>query len=203
MREGNMSDEQSSGKKLRTKDLIYGGAFAAIYLVVMLIIVMTSGMIPVLYYAAPLTVGVVTGTIYMLCVMKLRRFGGALIMGVLFGLVACGGRWYSLLMVVCAALLAELILFLGKYGSRKMYLLSFVASNFIMAAPYLTFVVDFQGSLDMSRSYYSAEHVAGLASVFAPGFYVGTLVFALAGGIAGALIANKLVSKHFEKAGVL
>lgn len=193
----------NKSKKLRTKDLIYAGAFAAIYIVIMLVVVMATGVIPVLYYAAPLTVGLLTGTVYMLCVMKVKKFGAALIMGVLFALIACSTAWYSVLMAISAALLAELILYLGKYRSKKMYLLSFVAYNFTMAAPFLAFVVNLQGALDVAAAYYSPEHVQGLASVFAPGFYFGTIGFALAGGIGGALIASKLIKKHFEKAGIL
>ena len=60
--------EGQADKKMRTRDLIYAGAFGAIYLVVMLAVVMLSGMIPILYLVAPLTVGVVCGTIYEMCV---------------------------------------------------------------------------------------------------------------------------------------
>ena len=124
-------------KKMRTKDLIYAGAFGAIYIVMMLIIVMASGMLPVLYLAAPLTVGVVCGTVYMLCVLKVRKFGAALILGALFALVACSTAWQGAVLALSAALLAELILFLGKYKSKKMYITSFVLFNLNMAGPFL------------------------------------------------------------------
>ncbi|MCQ5091639.1 MptD family putative ECF transporter S component [Slackia exigua] len=193
----------TSSRKLRTKDLIYAGAFAAIYLVLMLIIVMTTGMVPILYFMAPLTVGLVTGTVYLLCVMKVRKFGAALIMGILFALVACSSSWYSMAMAVGAALLAELILFIGRYRSKKMYLLSFVAYNLTMAAPYLMFMINLDATLEISKSYYGPEHVLGLQSVFFSGFYFVTIALAIAGGIGGAFIASKLIKKHFEKAGVL
>ena len=50
---------QQSDKKLRTKDLIYAGAFGAVYIVLMLIVVLGTSAIPVLYIHAPFTVGVV------------------------------------------------------------------------------------------------------------------------------------------------
>ena len=40
---------KTTDRKMRTRDLIYAGAFGAIYLVLMLIIVMGSGAIPILY----------------------------------------------------------------------------------------------------------------------------------------------------------
>ena len=84
-------------KKLRTKELIYAGAFGALYIVLMLIIVLGTSMIPILYILAPISVGLVCGTVYMLCVLKVRKFGAALILGVLFALTACSGAWYSIL----------------------------------------------------------------------------------------------------------
>ncbi|MGF6367097.1 putative ECF transporter S component (TIGR02185 family) [Aequitasia blattaphilus] len=123
------STKVTEDKKLRTKDLIYAGAFGAIYLVLMLIIVMGSGMVPILYIISPLTVGVICGTVYMLCDLKVHKFGAVLILGVLFALVACSGYWLSMVCAALTALAAELILYLGKYKSKAMYVLSFAVFN--------------------------------------------------------------------------
>ena len=74
---------QQNDKQLRTKDLIYAGAFGAVYIVLMLIVVLGTSAIPVLYILAPFTVGVVCATVYELCVLKVHKFGPALILGVL------------------------------------------------------------------------------------------------------------------------
>ena len=79
----------NNSKKLRTKELIYAGAFGALYIVLMLVIVLGTSMIPILYLLAPITVGLVCGTVYMLCVLKVRKFSAALILGVLFSMCAC------------------------------------------------------------------------------------------------------------------
>lgn len=105
---------KTTDRKMRTRDLIYAGAFGAIYLVLMLIIVMGSGAIPILYLLTPLTVGLVCGTVYLLCVVKVHKFGAALILGVLFALVACSASIPGLVLGIAAALGAELVLFLGK-----------------------------------------------------------------------------------------
>ena len=49
----------------------------------MLIVVLGTSAIPVLYILAPFTVGVVCATVYELCVLKVHKFGPALILGVL------------------------------------------------------------------------------------------------------------------------
>ena len=117
----------NGSKKMSAKELMYAGAFAAIYIV--LIIVMGSGIVPILYVLSPISVGAVCGTVYMLCVLKVRRFGAALIMGALFALIACSSNMAGLVMALCTSLLAELVLFLGKYQSKKMYLLSFTVDK--------------------------------------------------------------------------
>ena len=120
MSKKDVKTQVSSDKKLRTKDLIYAGAFGAIYLVLMLIIVMASGMIPVLYIISPLTVGIVCGAVYMLCVLKVHKFGAALILGILFALVACSSAWQSFVFAIVVSLCAELLLYFGKYKSKKL-----------------------------------------------------------------------------------
>ena len=66
----------NGSKKMSAKELMYVGAFAAIYIVLMLIIVMGSGIVPILYVLSPISVGAVCGTVYMIYVLKVRRFGG-------------------------------------------------------------------------------------------------------------------------------
>lgn len=195
--------KETDSKKMRTKDLIYAGAFGAIYLVAMLVIVMGSGMIPILYILAPLTVGLVCGTIYEICVLKVRKFGVALILGVLFALVACMGNIPGLVLAILAAFGAELIIRAGKYQSKKMYLASFVVFNINMACPYTMLLFARDQFLALSAQYYGQAHADGLAAVAPDGIWFAILALAIAGGIGGALIASKLISKHFAKAGVL
>ena len=200
-----MSSTTQSDKKMRTKDLIYAGAFGAMYIVLMLIIVMGSSAIsPVLYFMAPLTVGLVCGTVYMLCVLKVHKFGAALVFGVFFTLIACSQSVYAVIFSLAAALAAELLLFLGKCKSRKMYLLSFVFFNLNMAAPTMMLLFDFDRFMTLSEKYSGAAYAQSLAKVAFNGkIWYAILGCAVIGGIGGALIAKKLVKKHFEKAGAV
>ncbi|MCR5742346.1 MAG: MptD family putative ECF transporter S component [Lachnospiraceae bacterium] len=192
-----------NNKKLRTKDLIYAGAFGALYIVLMLILVMSSGMVPILYILAPITVGVFCGTVYELCVLKVRKFGPALIMGLLFALVACNGAWYCFVTATACALLAELIIFLGKYKSKFMYLLSFVVFNINMSCPYMIMTFNRDGFMTRARDYYGEEYANGLSKLMTPWIWYALVGFAIIGGILGALIASKLIKKHFTKAGIV
>lgn len=189
--------------KLKTKDLIFAGAFGAIYLVMMLAIVMGTGSIPILYLLSPLTVGVIGGTIYMLCVLKIHKFGAALILGILFLLISSTSNWLSIATAAAAAVLAELILFLGRYKSRKMYLASFPFFNLNMAAPFALLQVNKQQFIDLSRAYYGEERANALDAMTPGWIWYGLLALAFVGGIIGSIIASRLIKKHFEKAGIV
>lgn len=199
-----MTAQAPDQKKMRTRDLIYAGAFGAIYLVVMLIIVMGTSMVPILYLIAPLTVGLVCGTIYEMCVLKVRKFGAALILGVLFALVACGSNIVGMVIAILAALAAELIIRAGKYQSKKMYLASFVAFNINMACPYTMLVFAYDSFMTRVVEYYGQAYADGLMAVMpSSGIWLVILGLAILGGILGALVASKLIAKHFEKAGIV
>ena len=198
-----IASSNPSNRKLRTKELIYAGAFGALYIVLMLVIVLGTSMIPILYLLAPITVGLVCGTVYMLCVLKVKKFGAALILGVLFALCACSNAWFSFVGAVAAALLAELVIKLGNYKSKKLYLLSFVVFNINMACPYMMLSFARDSFLKRSVEYYGQEYADGIAKLAPSWVFLPILGFALVGGVLGALLANALIKKHFAKAGVV
>lgn len=194
---------QQSDKKLRTKDLIYAGAFGAIYIVLMLLVVMTTGAVPALYILEPLFVGIVCATVYELCVLKVHKFGAALILGVLFAAVSCSGYLVAIALAVLAALLAEFVMMAGKYKSKKMFLLSFVAFNLNMVCPFTQLYFKKDEFLSISRNFYGEEYAAGvekLATGWLPLLQIG---LAVVGALIGIAIASKLIRKHFEKAGIV
>lgn len=194
---------QQSDKKLRTKDLIYAGAFGAIYIVLMLIVVLGTSAIPVLYILAPFTVGVVCATVYELCVFKVHKFGAALILGVLFALVACSGNVLGMVLAIVAALAAELIIMAGKYKSKKMFLLSFLAFNLNMVCPYTMLYFHRDEFMARSVSFYGQAFADELAKYAINGLAFIQIGLALIGAGIGVLIASKLIKKHFEKAGIV
>ncbi len=194
---------QQDDKKLRTKDLIYAGAFGAIYIVLMLAIVLTTGAVPVLYILEPLFVGIVCATVYELCVLKVHKFGAALILGVLFAAVSCSGYLVAMVLAVLAALLAEFVMMSGKYKSKKMFLLSFVAFNLNMVCPFTQLYFKKEEFLSISRNFYGEEYAAGVERLAAGWLPLLQIALAVIGALIGVAIASKLIKKHFEKAGIV
>ncbi len=195
--------QRQEDKKLRTKDLIYAGAFGAVYIVLMLIVVLGTSAIPILYILAPFTVGVVCATVYELCVLKVHKFGPALILGVLFALVSCSGNILGMALAVIAALAAELIIMAGRYKSRKMYLLSFLAFNLNMVCPYTMLYFHRDEFMARSVSFYGQGFADQLSKYAVDGLAAIQIALALAGAAVGVLIASGLIKKHFEKANII
>lgn len=199
----NENVSQAGNKKLQTKDLIYAGAFGAIYIVLMLIIVMPMGMFPVTYFLTPFVVGVVCATVYELCVLKVHKFGAALILGIAFAVVSCSAYIVAMALAIIIAICAELVLKAGDYKSRKMYLLSYVVFNLNMCCPFTQFWFKRDEFLNICVNYYGQDYADKINQIGTTGVMIGQIFLALAGGAIGAFIANKLINKHFEKAGIV
>ncbi len=189
--------------KLKTRDLIYAGAFGAVYLILMLVIVMGSGIVPVLYILSPLTVGVICATVYMLYVIKIKKFGAILILAVLFGLVSSVNSVYALAWTVLTGIVAELIARAGKYQSKKMFMVSYWIFNLNMIGPFLMLIYAKQQFIDMCVEYYGKDYAAAVDAL-TPSWIIFALAgLAVVGAVIGTLLASGFIRKHFEKAGVV
>lgn len=194
---------ESKDKKLRTKDLIFAGAFGAIYIVLMLIVVMAFGMVPVLYIITPLPVGILCATVYELCVLKVHKFGAALILGVLFAVTASSGYLPGLILAIAAALLAELVIMAGKYRSKKMFLLSYIVFNLNMVCPFTNLYFNRASFMSMATEYYGEDYANGVAALAVSWLPFAQIGLAMAGAAIGVLISSALIRKHFEKADIM
>ncbi|WP_195267811.1 MptD family putative ECF transporter S component [Eubacterium sp. 1001713B170207_170306_E7] len=189
-------------EKLKTKDLIYAGAFGALYLILVMMIVMGSGIIPVLYLISPFTVGLICATVYMLYVTKVQKPGAILILSALFGLLTSTNSIFSLVWALLMGIIAELIVRAGKYNSKKMYTLSFYAFNLNMIGPFLMLVYAKNQFVSICAEYYGSEYAAALDAL-TPGWIIFALAaLALLGAAAGTLLASRFMKKHFVKAGI-
>jgi len=154
-------------------------------------------------HTTPLFVGIVCATIYELCVLKVHKFGAALILGILFAVTTSAAYLPGMLLAIATAFLAELVMMSGKYKSKKMFLLSYVVFNLNMVCPFTNLYFRRDSFMAMATEYYGEEYakgVAELATGWLPIFQIG---LAIIGAFIGLFIANKLIKKHFEKAGIV
>lgn len=190
--------------KLKTKDLIIAGAFAALYVVVLFALSTVLGALPILYLMAPFIGSIVLGSIYMMYVTKVPKFGAILILAAAVGLLtSTGGVWVALIWCLVLGLVAELIARMGNHKSKKSYILShavFACSNM---GPFWMLVYAKPSFIQACEIYYGADYAATLDKL-TPSWIILVLIgSAMLGGLIGGLVGSRLLKKHFQKAGVV
>jgi energy-coupling factor transport system substrate-specific component len=194
-----------TANKLKTKDLIVAGAFAALYIVVLMVAVSALGFItPITYLMAPFFVSIPLGVVYMLYVTKVPKTGAIMILAVLVGLITgMNGMWFSIVWALALGLVAELLVRAGKYRSVKLYQASFCVFAATNMAPFWGLILAKPTFLAACTEYYNAEYAAAIDAL-TPWWIVLVLVgIAVIGGIIGSVLGRRLLKKHFEKAGVV
>lgn len=199
-----MAELTKEKKKMQTKDLIVAGAFAALYTVLMFVGVSMLGFIPILYLCAPMIIAFILGPIFMLYVVKVPKRGAIFILSILVGLLtSMGGVWQAGLWSLGIGLVAELIAASGKYQSKRRYLISYIVFACTNMGPFWMLVFAKQAFLDVCQSYYGADYVVTIDALTPEWFILVLIGIALLGGLAGGLFGQRLIAKHFKKAGVV
>lgn len=189
-------------EKLQSKDLIVAGAFAALYIVVMMVVTSVVGIIPITFLLSPLLAGIVCGTIYMLYVMKVPKRGAILILAVLVGLVFSSASWVAGVWSVICGIVAELLAAAGKYRSKKLYTASYCAIACTTVGPFWLLVVARDQYLASAARF--GEEYAATLDALSPAWIILVLIgLGILGGLIGAAIGRRVLKKHFEKAGVV
>jgi energy-coupling factor transport system substrate-specific component len=188
---------------LTTKDFIIAGAFAALYVALLFVVVSATGVIPIVYLFAPFILSVVLGTVYMLYAAKIPKRWSLMILAAMVGLVtSMGGIWICILWALLLGAIADLIVNSGS-RSRKKYILSFMVFACTNMGPFWLLVIAKQRFLDACVSY-SGQDYADTIDRLTPWWSVFVfLAMALAGGLIGGTVGSRILKKHFEKAGIV
>ena len=189
--------------KMNTKDLIVAGAFLALYCVVSMVVIIALGFVPITFLLVPIVAPIAVAPVFNLYLAKVPKFGAILILGLIVTLLANStGYIPGILFGVVMTLSAELIAWLGKYKSRRMFMISYMLFATIYATPHM--MITFSRDSFMATTVeISGQEFADALAAMAPSwiFYV-LLVGALIAGLIGGLFGQKVMKKHFEKAGI-
>lgn len=204
VRENTRTTRASDAKKgLSARDLITTGIFIAIFFV----FTMVGGMIavsPVLTFAMPATVALVTGPIYLLLIAKVPKHGPIIILGAVMGILmfVTGMFWLWSIAYVVAAILADLIAGAGKFGNRTLNIVSFLVFSLNPMGSYLMLWISpasyaaYLTGKGTDPAYMETMSATGTVWVL-PAMIIAILVC----GLISALLGQKLLRKQFEKAG--
>lgn len=190
--------------KLQVKDLMTVGIFATIYIFVK-VVVGFIGVLPILCVILPTITAVICGTIYMLFVTKVEKFGMITILATVVGAVMmiAGYGWPSLVVSFICGLLADIISKNGNYKKFSTILIGYCVFSEWGIAPL--------APIWMQGDAYFADLSATMGEAFAesyraltppwiiPALMVGIVLAAIIGGLLG----KKIVKKHFERSGII
>ena len=114
-------------EKLNGKDFINIGIFTAIYMVLVIAIACTVGLIPIGFILLPIILPIIGGIPMMLYYTKIRKFGMLTITGIIGGIFfyLIGYGWIGLLGWFLGGLLGDVVLKIGGYQKFKVTVLSY------------------------------------------------------------------------------
>ena len=187
--------------KLKGKDLINIGIYAAIYCLLMTCIAML-GYIPIMMPMLAVIVPIVLGVPMMLFYTKVKKFGMITIMGII-GIYLCvtGMGFWPIVFGVVFGFLADLVAKSGKYVSSKKTILSYGTFCVLLFGNFLPLYIDREAYFSTRQSF-GAEYINSLSNIMQPWTAPAIIIAAFVCGMLGALLGKALLKKHFVKAGI-
>ena len=188
--------------KLKGKDLINIGIYAAIYCVIMTCISML-GYIPIMMPLLAVFCPLVGGIPMMLFYIKTKKFGMITIMSVIIGIYlwVTGMGIYPAIFGVVFGFLADLVAKSGGYQSFTKTVLSYGVMCLMLFGNFLPLYIDREGYF-ASRQEFGQEYIDTLGNIMQPWTAPAIIIASFVFGVLGALLGKALLKKHFVKAGI-
>ena len=203
-----MSKELNSNK-LNGKDIINAGIFSAIYVVIIMLVACTVGMIPIGFILKTLLVTLLEGIPMKLNFSKIKKEGIIMILQVVIGLaMIITGMGYDLLIWgIVTGIIAEIIMKVTKYNNVIACVLFFVAyavSCICIAGNYVHWIGASVECLACKAAGYGEVYMNTIAGYFKIWWvFPVMIILCFLGGLIGGLIGRKVMKKHFEKSGLV
>ena len=190
--------------KLQTKDLINLGLFTVLYFVLGCCVAIPIGFVPIFLPILGALWTLITGIPFMLFLTRVNKFGLVTLMGILSGLLMglTGMGYWGVLLGLVFGFLGDMILKSGNYKSAKKGLIGYAVFSLWMIGTYVPMYFMVEASWKSFADSFGDEYADKVMAVMPTWSIVlviaGIFVCALIGGVIG----QKLLKKHFEKAGI-
>ncbi|OZG64693.1 integral membrane protein [Bifidobacterium hapali] len=199
------SQQPSSPKRslgLKPKDWISVGVYAVIYMVLSFAVAML-GYIPVLMPFSGVFIGIVCQTPVMLMALKVRHAGVFTVFGIITALLMGPGQIPTMVCSVVVGILADLICHFGGFTNRNLLIVAVGVFNIWSCGKYIPFFFTRDAYLAQLAKGYGQSYVDQVSGLFPMWMAWLMPVLLFVSGVIGGWIASKLLSKHFEKAGLV
>lgn len=199
---------KSKKKNIQMKDLISIGVYTAIYFIICAIsAALTVFIIPGYSYAfIPVISALLSGTIYMLMVAKVPKFGAISIMGSIMGVFffIIGRFPGATVIAIVISVLADLIAYGFKYRNKLGILFSYIVFSFSLIGPVVpmlffpTFYME-----ELTEQGRDMNYIEGVFSSVSDYTMIILTVLIIVLSIVGGIFGQRMMKKHFEKAGIV
>lgn len=198
----------SKKKKIQIKDLVTIGVYTALYFIMVAIsALLVIFIIPGYSYVfIPVISALLSGTIFMLMVAKVPRFGAITIMGSIMGIFFfIMGRFPGALFIcIVIAFIADGIAYLMRYKNKKGLLLSYLIFSFSTIGPVIPmFIFPTVYINQLIEVGHDASYIEGAFNNISQNTLSVLIGGIIAAAIVGGLFGQKMMNKHFEKAGIV
>ena len=193
-------------EKLNGKDFINIGIFTAIYMVIVIAIACTVGLIPIGFILLPIILPIIGGIPMMLYFTKIKKAGMLLIFEILFGLVMIlTGMGVDLLIWgIVVGVICELLFKAAKYSSGKMAIICYGILSTCICGNYIHCISARENWLSQTAVTYGDTYVNTIHGALTTGWVFPAMVIGgFISGIIGGLIGKSVMKKHFEKSGLV
>ncbi len=194
--------------KLEVKDLITIGIYSAIYFVMVTIATFGSAIFlgGFAYVLLPAVAALISGTIYMLLVAKVPKFGGISIMGIVMAIyfLISGHFILSFAANLVCGILADFIAKASGYKNKRVILASYVVFCYGCMGPVLPMwfmKAAYVANLEARGK--SAEYIENMFANMTMTTFGIAVVAILVCATLGGLFGQRMLKKHFEKAGIV
>ena len=201
-----MHHTRNMNKKLTSKDFINIGIFS-ILLIVVVSLAFSITFTPIIQFARLPVSAFLGAPVFLLFVAKTQKPFVVTIMGVfcsvLLGFLMFGSPVYALVCFV-PFLIAEIILYIGKYKNLKLAELAYVFCSLWPFGAYGIWWYDTEHCIVLSLSGgYAQEFVDGILEFITPTSCAIVLFVTAVFAVLGILFTRGLFKKHFKKAGLI
>lgn len=195
-------------KKIQIKDLVTIGVYTALYFMMVAIsALLVVFIIPGYSYVfIPVVSALLSGTVFMLLVAKVPRFGAITMMGSIMGIFFfIMGRFPGALFIcIVIAFIADGIAYLIQYKNKMGLLFSYLIFSFSTIGPVIPiFIFPNIYINQLLEVGHDASYIEGAFNSISQNTFILVIGGIIVAAIIGGLFGQKMMKKHFQKAGII
>lgn len=197
------SPAPSADHSLKPKDLITVGVFTAMYFVVFFGFGMLGLFGPAVHAVGIVLGSLANGIVFALYITRIRKPGMIFLTGIISSLlmVLTGHAWTTLVTAVFS-ILAEIVLARGRYRSARASALAYGVFSLWVAGPILPLYYQHDAYIADIGKKMGDGYARAWETLFSPAFLLGLLVVVFVSSFLGGRLGQKMLRKHFMRAGI-